>query len=99
MEFRLSPEVEAELDNIWIRIARESGSIDTATRAVESIADRFWLLAQHPYLGRQRDRDLSPGLRSLPADEYVIIHRVEHEVVLILHIFHGGRDIAALFRR
>lgn len=41
-EVRLSPEAEAELDGIWIRIARESGSVDVATRAVESIAERFW---------------------------------------------------------
>jgi hypothetical protein len=29
-EFRLSPEAEAELDGIWLRIARESGSVDIA---------------------------------------------------------------------
>lgn len=31
-EFRLSPEAEAELDSIWMHIARESGSIEIATR-------------------------------------------------------------------
>ena len=45
-EFRLSPEAEAELDGIWLHIARASGSAETATRVVESIAERFWLLAQ-----------------------------------------------------
>jgi plasmid stabilization system protein ParE len=48
-EFRVSPEAEAELDEIWIHVAVESGNVDIATRAVESIADRFWLLARHPY--------------------------------------------------
>jgi hypothetical protein len=38
-EFRLSSEAESELDAIWIHIARESGSIDLATRVVESITD------------------------------------------------------------
>jgi plasmid stabilization system protein ParE len=61
-EFRLSPEAEAELDAIWIRIARDSGSIDTATRVVEGIIERFWLLARYPYIGRRRDDDLGPGL-------------------------------------
>jgi len=97
-EFRLSPEAEAELDGIWIRIARESGSVDIATRVVESITERLWLLARFPYLGRQRDEDLAPGLRSFPADDYVIIHRIEeNDVILILHVVHGSRDIAALF--
>jgi plasmid stabilization system protein ParE len=38
-----------------------------------------------------------PGLRSFTAEEYVIIHRIaENGVVLILHIAHGSRDIASL---
>jgi len=97
-EFRLSPEAESELDSIWIYVARESGSTDTATRVVERITERFWLLARYPYMGRRRDDDLRSGLRSLPADDYIIIHRiVEEDVVLILHIAHGSRDLVALF--
>jgi plasmid stabilization system protein ParE len=54
-------------------------------------------LARYPYLGRARDEDLRPGLRSFPVDDYLIIHRiVEDDVVLILHVVHGSRDIAAL---
>jgi toxin ParE1/3/4 len=97
-EFRLSPEAEAELDAIWIHIARESGNSDIATRVVESIVERFWLLARHPYLGRRRDDDLRAGLRSFPADDYVITHLIqEDDVVFILHVVHGSRDIASLF--
>jgi plasmid stabilization system protein ParE len=36
-EFRLSPEAEAELDGIWIHIARESGSTDAASRDVSAL--------------------------------------------------------------
>jgi len=100
-EFRLAPEAEAELDNIWLDIARESGSIDIAARVVDNIIDRCWLLAQYPYLGRARDRDLRPGLRSLAVGDYLIVHRVVEDpvqgtVVLILHVVHGSRDIANL---
>ena len=95
--FRLSPEAEAELDEIWLRIARESGSVDVASRVVDDITERFWLLARYPYLGRSRGEDLRPGLRTFPANEYLIVHRVEDDgVVLILHVVHGSRDIAAL---
>ncbi len=97
-EFRLAPEAEAELDDIWLHIARESGSIDIATRVVEKIADHFWLLARYPYLGRARAEDLRPGLRSFPVGDCLIIHRiVEDDVVLILHVVHGSRDIGPLF--
>jgi plasmid stabilization system protein ParE len=75
--FRLPPEAEAELDDIWLHIARDSGSTEIATRVVDAITERFWLLAQHPYMGRRRDRDLGEGLRSFTAESYLIIHRVE----------------------
>jgi toxin ParE1/3/4 len=75
-------------------ISRASGSIDVATRVVESIAELFWLLAQYVYLGRARDEDLRPGLRSFPAGDYLIVYRISKEgVVLILHIVQGRRDL------
>jgi plasmid stabilization system protein ParE len=99
-EFRLAPEAEAELDDIWLHIARESGAIDIATRVVEKITEHFWLLARYPYLGRARDEDLHPGLRSFPAGDYSLFNRIaEGDVVLILHVVHGSRDVAGLFGR
>jgi len=98
MAHRLAPEAEAELDDIWYYIAKESSSIDTADRVVDSITDRFLLLATYPHIGRRRDEDLRPGLRSFPVGEYVIIYRIEDEDVLILHVIRGSRDIEALFR-
>jgi len=83
-EFRLSPEAVIELDDIWFRIARQSSSIEIATRLVDSITQRFWLLALHPYSGRQRADDLRSGLRSFPADDYLIIYRVEQENVVLI---------------
>ncbi|MGH9655645.1 MAG: type II toxin-antitoxin system RelE/ParE family toxin [Bryobacteraceae bacterium] len=36
-------------------------------------------------------------MRSLPIGDYLIVHRIdENNVVLILHILHGSRDIAAI---
>ena len=86
------------LDDIWYYTAKESHSIEIADRVVDSITDRFFLLATYPHLGRRRDEDLRPGLRSFPVGEYVIIYRVEAEDVLILHVIRGSRDLEALFR-
>jgi len=94
---RVSPEARAELDKIWLYIARESGSIDIATRITDSITQQFWLLNRYPYLGRRRD-DLRPGLRSFVAGDYVIIYRVKKDAVLIMHVLHGSRDIIGLLR-
>ena len=97
MAHRLAPQVEAALDDIWYYIATESGNIEIADSVVDSITERFFLLANHPYLGRRRDEDLRPGLRTFSVHEYVIIYRIEDDDVLILHVAHGRRNIEALF--
>jgi toxin ParE1/3/4 len=96
MAHRLSPEAEAELDGIWYYIATESGSMDPADRFIDSLTERFYMLSLYPYLGRRRDEDLRPGIRSFPVGEYLILYRVEDEDVLILHVVRGSRDIEAL---
>jgi len=65
MAHRVSPRAEDDLDNIRYYVVKESCSIDTANRLIDSITDRFFLLASHPYLGRARDEDPGAGLRSL----------------------------------
>jgi toxin ParE1/3/4 len=98
MAHRLAPQVEFELDDIWYYIARDSGSIEIADRLIDSITDRFFLLGNHPYVGRLRD-DLRPGLRSFPVGQYLIIYRIDGIDVLILHVAHGSRDVEAMFGR
>jgi len=96
-ELRVSPEAEAELDDIWLYLARESGSIDVANRVIDKITERLWLLARYPYLGQARDEDLRPGLRTFPVDGYVIVHRLDdNDVVLVLHVVPPGRNIGTL---
>jgi toxin ParE1/3/4 len=99
MAHRVAPQAEAELDNIWYYVAKKGGSIEIADRPIDSITERFYLLARHPHIGRRRDEDLRPGLRSFPVGEYVISDRVEEKDVLILHVFRGSRDIEALLRQ
>lgn len=94
-----TPQADSDLDEIWYYIAAKSRSIEIADRLIDSITDRFFLLASHPNLGRARDEDLRPGLRSFPVGEYVIIYRIQDEDVLILRVLRGSRNIEALFGR
>jgi len=96
--YRLAPEAETDLDDIWYYIARESNSIQIADRLIDSITETFFLLATHPHIGRRRDEDLRPGLRSFPVGSYVVLYRVENHNALILRVIRGSRDIEALFR-
>jgi toxin ParE1/3/4 len=99
MAHRLALEAEAELDDIWLHIAMGSGSAEVADRFVGTLIDHFKALARNPYIGRRRDTDLRPGLRSFPVDEYVIVYRTDGDDVLILHVVRGGRDLAVLVGR
>jgi plasmid stabilization system protein ParE len=70
MALRVSAEAEAELDEIWLYVATESGDADTAQRLINSITDHFFILSKRPHMGRRRDHDLRPGLRSLSVGAY-----------------------------
>jgi toxin ParE1/3/4 len=97
MGFRILPEAEADLDSIWIYTAKQSSNIEIANRLIDTITDRMWLLGQQPHIGRRRDHDLRPGLRSFPVGEYIILYRVEGGDVLIQHVMRGSRDILEFF--
>jgi toxin ParE1/3/4 len=99
MAHRLSAEAESDLDDIWVYIARQSGSLETADRLIDSITERIWLLSRYPHLGRRRDHDLRPDLRTFPVGDYVIVYRVEGDDVLVLRVLQGSRSIEDLLRK
>lgn len=92
MAHRVAPAVETDLDDIWLYVARESGSIEIANRLIDSITDRFFVLTTFPYIGRSREEDFGRGCRSLAVGEYVIVYCVENEDALILRVVHGRRE-------
>lgn len=98
MALLVSPQVETELDEIWLYIASESSDLEVADRVIDSITDQIYQLSQHPYLGRRRD-DLRPGLRSLAVGSYVAIYRLDGDDIRILHVLHGRRDIKTILHQ
>jgi toxin ParE1/3/4 len=97
MPHRLSPQAETDLDDIWLYVARQSVDIAIANHLIDSITDRFFLLARSPHMGRARDEDLGRGVRSFAVGEYVILYCIDGGDVLILRVIHGRRDLEALF--
>jgi toxin ParE1/3/4 len=96
MRLSISRRARTDLDAIWTYVAAESGSIDAANRLIASIMRSIYLLRGTPFLGRSRDSDLRPGLRSLPSGSYVIFYRVKQPTVRIVRVLHGARDAGVL---
>jgi hypothetical protein len=60
MAHRVAPIAEADLDEIWFYVAKESGSGEMANRVIDTVTDRFLVLAGFPHIGRSRDEDFGP---------------------------------------
>jgi toxin ParE1/3/4 len=97
MTHRVAPRAEVDLDEIWLYVAKESGSTEIANHLIDTITDRFFTRARFPYIGRSRQEDLGPGYSSLAVGEYVIVYCLENEDTLILRVVHGRRQLDALF--
>jgi plasmid stabilization system protein ParE len=57
MAHRVAPCAETDLDDIWLYVARESGSIEIANRLIDTITELFYALSSFPYIGRSREDD------------------------------------------
>jgi len=98
--FILDPGVEEELWAIWAFIAEDN--LEAATRVVAAAYETFKLLAANPELGRRRSfRNLRlRNVRSFRVSgfgNYLIFYRAVGDGIQVLHIYHGARDIEALF--
>jgi|SRR5580698_950621 toxin ParE1/3/4 len=94
----LREEAAADLADIYIHIARVSGSPATAIGFVRRIKARCQRVGMVPMGGVARD-DLQPGLRTVPFEHSAVIaYVVEDEQVSITNVFYGGRDYEALDR-
>ncbi len=98
--FVLDPAVERELWEIWDFIAADNP--DAATRVVEAAYQTFRFLAANPGLGRAR-KFRNPRLQDVRSfrvsgfENYLVFYRPRPDCIQILHVYHGARDIEALF--
>jgi len=89
--YRLARPAKADLDRIWLHIARKA-STETADRLIDAITDRFPFLAEMPDAGRARD-EIEPGLRVFPVKNYLVYYRkAARRGILISRIVPGMRN-------
>lgn len=90
----LSPLAEADLDAIWLYIARDSPA--AADRFIDGVLRTCRTLADSPSMGRSR-QELGHQLRSFSHRSYVIVYRPIRGGIEVARVVQGRRDIGALF--
>ena len=90
MKVTLRETALADLDSIYDWIAKDNpqNAISVTERLLDAMENK---LAHFPFMGRQ---DQMQGtrewvVRGLP---YIIVYRVEDEVLSIISVFHGARN-------
>jgi toxin ParE1/3/4 len=91
--YRLAPDARRDVRRIWAYIAEDNET--AANRAIEEFNRKFELLGRNPRAGRTRD-EVRPGLRSFPAEEYLIFYRITTTGVRIMRVIRGRRDVQRL---
>lgn len=96
----LSEFIEPELAEIWATIAADQPT--AANRFLESAYRTFTLLAATPRMGRLRTFSAKRirQMRSFQVDgfvNYLIFYQAAANGIHVLHVFHGARDLDALF--
>ncbi len=95
---RYSAAAKDDIASIAEYIARESANRSIAERFAGELRGKCRDLAASPIqMGRPRT-ELRRDLRSHPYKNYVIFFRYLGDVLEIVHIIEGHRDIEALFR-
>lgn len=96
MRIRFTKAAQQDLDGIFDYWAQCVG-VAIAARLLDEIEEQTALLREHPFMGRERE-EVSAGVRSFPAGDYLIYYRKAKGWVEILHVFHGVRDQSHAWR-
>ena len=88
-----TPKAEADLDDIWLFIARDS--ITNADGFLDKLLETCSLLASHPLIGSDKNY-LANKLRSFPVDKYCIFYFPLEDGIEIVRVLHSARDIQNL---
>lgn len=94
MRLLRTPAAERDLIDIWTYIATDNP--DAADRFLDAIADRIGQLRENPRMGRLRP-DIAADARFLPMGNYVVLYRLADDVIEIVRVVHGARDVTSLF--
>lgn len=91
MNCRLTQEAEADFRSIYVHSAENFGFLQ-AEKYLSKLETAFHLLAERPYIARER-MEIVPPVRVYPIGSHIIIYLVgEANDVLVVRIRHASED-------
>lgn len=92
--FVLSPDADADLDDIHDFIARDDP--EQAVRFLLKVLELLSLLAENPGMGTKRP-DIHKEMRLFPHGNYGIYYLPDEGGVEVIRVLHSARDAAVIF--
>jgi antitoxin ParD1/3/4/toxin ParE1/3/4 len=94
--FRLTPEAQANVDEICAFIAQDS--VDAALRVLDALEDAFHQLASTPGIGHRREDLTTRPVRFWKVYSYLIMYDPATAPLGIIAVLHGARDVEQLLK-
>ena len=91
----ISPLASRDLDDIFDYFAEFS--VDAGERFVDDFNQKCRNLVSFPNIGRVYT-EVDTSLRGIPLSGYIIFYRVNENLIEIVRVVSGYRDLASLFR-
>ncbi len=86
-EFRLSPEAEGDLEQIWLHTFDVWG-LEQANRYADELVEAFARLARDPFIG-VACAEIREGYRRSGSAQHMIYYRLTSYGIAVIRVLHG----------
>jgi toxin ParE1/3/4 len=93
--YLLTPAANADLDEIWLYVADQSGPA-RADALEDELHAAMHRLGEMPGIGHLRQDLADEALRFWPLHKFLIVYRAEIRPVQVIRVLHGARDVQAI---
>jgi toxin ParE1/3/4 len=93
VSIEITAPAKIDLDEIWTQIAQTD--FQRADRFVAKLEAKIGWLSQFPESGVERS-DIFPQARVLIDGQYLIFYQLVEQVVIVMRIVHGARDLSEI---
>jgi plasmid stabilization system protein ParE len=93
--YLVTPAADADLDELWERVAGETGAA-RADRPEGELHAAMCRIGDMPGIGHSRDDLADESLRILVVHAFLIVYRPDTRPPQVIRVLHGARDVQAI---